>query len=527
MGNVLAIKIHHIHDTSILKAILFSEDQKIVPFIHFITKINNYHPENLRKGLIIHEFTIFNILTRKDNVIRIERVESRLFFDGLIFTLDPIPHFQNCLQVTKVLDGSLAHLKALKPDTSILLGIENQYFSKFEDVDIALNKKEKKFLFYDFLQEKVNIIDFNIDGYGDYLGFECELKTIQEICNLIKNRKYENSSNNKSIFEIKNDCMNEKQFAKDGISENSLLGSKDNNLVNKSSTSIEELPFIISEIKNDISSNFHDNTKNSVFFQEKEEKLIELSLETDKNDSYQHDELSNENSNLCNINSNLTPENRIQINQFLDHEAKEDFKNEISIHNKLLSDKTLKLNFIEKNEKVVENCEQGRNKNSNYFDSQEENLLLEPAICSLKLEDEIINNKAINFSNKFEKIEGLVTSFCQNNFPKLSHDLQKESFLIYNKNTNQTNNYTLNSNYENGNYDSLINLNLSNNKIKNKYNKTLLIYDKVDSNYNFLKTSIATCSEKIILIKGFLLSENELKILPSILSLEKNTIDVN
>jgi hypothetical protein len=527
MGNVLAIKIHHIHDTSILKAILFSEDQKIVPYIHFITKINNYYPENLRKGLVIHEFTIFNILTRKDYVIRIERVESRLFFDGLVFTLDPIPHIQQFLQVTKVLDGSPAHLKALKPDNSIILGIENQYFSKFEEVDICLNKKEKKFLFYDFLQEKVNIIDFNFEGYGDYLGFECELKSIQEICNIIKNRKYENSSKNKCIFEIKNDCMNEKLFANDGFSENSLLSSKENNPVKKSSTSFEELPFKISEIKNDISRNFHDDTKNSVFFPEKQQKLIELLLETEKNDSYEHDKLSNENSNLCNINSYLTPENGTQINKILDQDAQEDFKNEISIQNKLLSDKTLKLNLIEKKETVVENCEQGRNKDHNNADNKKEYLLLEPAIRSLKLEEEIINNKAINFSYKFEKIEELVTSFPQNNFSKIRHDFQNESFLINNKNTNQTKNFTLNSNYDNGTYDSLINLKLSNNKIKNKYNKTLLIYDKVDSNYNFLKTSVATCSEKIILIKGFLLSENEIKFSPSILSLEKNTIDVN
>ena len=74
--------------------------------------------------------------------------------------------------------------------------------------------------------------------------------------------------------------------------------------------------------------------------------------------------------------------------------------------------------------------------------------------------------------------------------------------------------------------EEIKNWNFSSSQIKTKYNKKLLIYDKVDSNYNYMNMNISE-AEKVILIKSFLLSEDGITFQPSMKSLDNNTIDVN
>ena len=122
MGNAHALKIKHIHDHNILKEIVFGVNNKIVPYVHYITKINKYFVENFRNGTIIKEFTILNIITGKENNIAIEHVESGYFFDGLEYSLEEIPKLDKILFISNVIEKSHAERIGVNPNSTILLG---------------------------------------------------------------------------------------------------------------------------------------------------------------------------------------------------------------------------------------------------------------------------------------------------------------------------------------------------------------------------------------------------------------------
>jgi hypothetical protein len=512
MGNALALKIHHIGDTNLLKTILFSDNQPIVPYIHYITKINNYYPENIRKNLVINQFTIFDILTRKEYVIRIERVESTLFFDRLSFTLDTVPIIQNFLLVTKVFNGSLAELKALKPHINILLGLENEYFTKFEDVEKAIKNKQNKFIFYDFLNEKIDLLDFNTERYGDYLGFECELRRIEEMGSIIKSVKKDNTLTNSRYSEIKNDGINQGTLLSKKIeSESNMDNHSEQNYLNTFTTTLSESKMKLQEDKSELTI---ENNKNK----------FQIYTEINEEICDKTEPLINKRTQFAIQNENLKPSyNNLSISLKNDKIVNKDpYELEDLNDNKILHEGS---NLLLKNETILEPTVFKEKSFSNSLNNNAltpRNEIIDSKYP--KLQDEIIY-KEINLSKKIE------SELPDTKFSSTSKNIENEiSISNGNNNFNYQNECKNNneiSNYVNENCNSSTYLNTTKNRIKNKYNKKLLIYEKVDSNYNFLKISVGTCSQKIILIKGFKLWENELKANPSISILESNTIYIN
>jgi hypothetical protein len=195
MGNAYALKIKKINDNNLLKDVVFGQGGKILEYVHFITKINKYYIENFRKNTVINDFTIYNVFTKKENQIFIERVESGYFFEGLEYNLEPIPNIEKFLFISNVIEDGICKKFGVHSNSTILLGNEEKYFNSIKNVEEEVEKLNAKFIFYDYIEEKIIKIDFedyrNMSNSELRMGFECEERYLNEI-NLIKNIQKEN-----------------------------------------------------------------------------------------------------------------------------------------------------------------------------------------------------------------------------------------------------------------------------------------------------------------------------------------------
>lgn len=184
MGNTYALKIKKINENNLLNGIIFNHDRRIVEYVHYITKLNKYYVENFRRGTIISEFTIYDIITKEEHNIVIERVEAGFFFDGLEFSLELIPRLEKVLFVTNVFDDSISaqKYKDLKFSNTLLLGNDIKYFNGFKDIEMEISNKNARFIFYNFDQDKIFKVDFELhreDTKEFRMG--CEMEEIEEI----------------------------------------------------------------------------------------------------------------------------------------------------------------------------------------------------------------------------------------------------------------------------------------------------------------------------------------------------------
>ncbi len=477
MGNALALKIKHIHDTNLLKAVRWGHDEKLLPFVHFITKINGYYVENLRKGMIISEFTLLNFITRKEAKIRIERVESKLFFEALIFSLEVIPSVSSLLMVTKVVRDGLADSKGVK-EKMILLGGEGRYFQAFADVEEAIRKQEKLFVFYEFEEGKVNLIEFR--GEDATLGFECEVVTLPEIAKLIEKKA-------------------EKDFS------GRVFKNRDK----------DDLNFTVENVKN---YNNNENDKNITYINEEsinctdsldlshQKKILNPTAEF-TNPSPCEDQPANK--QIFNQISTQNKEKEIDfdsepcpIDSHLEYkfvDSKNNFELTINDLEDDLQSETSKNNF----EVELPLCQGHTNmkspKNSICLFEEEEVVTL----VTPNTKEEYTGSATENYHNQNTLPDRCTTSSINSREEQIPMPQEQITSL------NRTRSFGLS-------------------KIKKKYAQRLSIYENLDSNYNFMNLHVDPLpSQKVILIKGFLLCEEGVMPQPRLSSLELNTIDVN
>ena len=162
MGNAIALKIKNINQNNILKEILFDNDKKILEYVYYITKINKFYVQNFRKNSSIKEFTISNILTKKEFNIVIERVESGLFFQGLEYIVKEMPLMNKVILITQVVENSPSHFNNIESNFTLLLGNTNKYFSSISDIEKDILDKKATFIFYNFVKEEVREINFDL-----------------------------------------------------------------------------------------------------------------------------------------------------------------------------------------------------------------------------------------------------------------------------------------------------------------------------------------------------------------------------
>jgi hypothetical protein len=190
MGSSFGIKVLNLTEHHILKGITFN-NRKFVEYIYYITKINRFHIENVKKNMIMNEFTITNIITKKDFSIMIERVEIGYFLEGMKYKCEVMPNLEKMIMITNVLEGSLGELVSLVPNETIVVGTEVVFFDSLVDIEKMITEKKADFMFYNLSQEKIFRVDF--EGYrkddGELrLGFECEEMKIEDLAKLIEQK---------------------------------------------------------------------------------------------------------------------------------------------------------------------------------------------------------------------------------------------------------------------------------------------------------------------------------------------------
>lgn len=472
MGNTLGLKITKIGECNILKDVVFSQDKKVLPYLHYIVKINKFYVENFIKGSVIREFTIKDVIRDKDFTIAIERMESGLFFEGLSYLLEQVPKLERVLFISNVLYDSPSNIRGVRAGQTILLGNEKRYFDCLENVEEEITSSNAKFIFYDFLEEKVYFIDFEEFRQGSSelkMGFECEVRLLKEIFNsngrvILKEKTNNNcdllnlNSNPSIIPHVKNinECKNifhESQNQTLIVCDDKLLQPKNSNicLLDKH-IPCEENILDGKELK-------QEDPYNKILYNEKNEPVASNQLEIDTNqieNQFQSKKISS--SNLIIGENKISPINNIEINlsktNFDKHLLNKTINPEI-LEEKILL-KTISIN--QKDEKIDLKSPQ-KEVEEIIHTSKLENILHNTTQILSTTNNQLINNEYTSIENKV-----LSPTICNQ-----SDSIPKTTGALGNLQVarNKHYKYTLD-------------------KGKNKYNKFLSIYEKIDSNFNFM-----------------------------------------
>lgn len=162
MGNIQGLKIKNYSNSELIKDIKINENnQRIIPYVHFITKLNRFQVENFPKQHLIREFTLINFITEKQNVIHIESMEAGFFLKGLEYSFEPIPEKSEFILITNVIEKSASQGTAIKPNYTLLLGDEEKYFDSPENIAENLKAKKFKFLYFDVSESKSFFVDYS------------------------------------------------------------------------------------------------------------------------------------------------------------------------------------------------------------------------------------------------------------------------------------------------------------------------------------------------------------------------------
>lgn len=494
MGNAIGLKIKKINEDSLLKDVVFNHDKKIVEFVYYITKLNKYYVENFRKNVTINEFTLCNVYTKKEYNVVIERVESGYFFDGLEYSVETIPTLEKVLFVSYVSNDGAGHKCGVNNGSTILLGNEEKYFTSLSDVESEIKNMNAKFLFYDFEENYVKQIDF--EEYRDKsnnelrMGIEIEERNVKEIDygkkyaeGILAFSKCEEKLN--LFVSVEDKLENNERNVKEPIS-NTI---EDDNLIH-----IEKIESTISH--NNQSYNLIKNIDGMNLNIKKEENHsdgINASFSKDTNDraAYNLDAVDIEN-------------------------KKEDTNHVENMEETIIETEILKPIYLNENnlfeEITINNDHIYIHPVNNYNENENIQIQLENITNTSDQSDQADNRNPCNEGNnlvilaersydKFPENKSIHSQEMETSHNELKIDL-KESISF----TNQTNpSSTVNSsNNEKFEYSSpsplLCAHNLNDNtikiksdeytknlkKCKKKYSKKLSIYEKIDSQYNFM-----------------------------------------
>lgn len=227
MGNSNGIKIKNCENNEVIRDIKLKDNQKIIPFVHYIVKLNRFQVENFPKEHLVKEFTILDFITEKHNVIHIDKMELGCFINGLDYSYGEIPDKNQFILITHVLDNSPSKQFNIKPNYTLLLGDEDNYFDSVDMINHNIKNKKFKFVFYDLLSNHTFIADYK-DKFQDLeiekitLGIECgHISRLRLLKIIDKSSKSTNEQNHSEKLE------------------NAFLDEKDMNLDKDDNFSIE------------------------------------------------------------------------------------------------------------------------------------------------------------------------------------------------------------------------------------------------------------------------------------------------
>ena len=174
MGNSIGIKLISISNNEILNSIIFPEtNNKIIPYIYFISKINDIFIENFNKSNIIHKITLFNIITLKETNVNLNKTTTENILKNVNYLVCKYPNINNFLLISNVIKNSFSERKKIKKNKMILIGTDKKYFNNINDIMESLNDKKNKLIFYNFEEDYLLEIN-NEENKDENLGFEIQ-----------------------------------------------------------------------------------------------------------------------------------------------------------------------------------------------------------------------------------------------------------------------------------------------------------------------------------------------------------------
>ena len=248
MGNSIGIKLISISNNQILNSIIFPEtNNKIIPYIYFISKINDIFIQNFNKSNIINKITLFNIITLKETNINLNKTTTENILKDVNYLVCKYPNINNFLLISNVIKNSFSEKKKIKKNKMILIGTDKKYFNDINDITESLNDKKSKFIFYNFEEDYLLEIN-NEENKEENLGFEIqemkresfikfyiEYNQEKRIEKKIKEErlKMEKLIEEKKIKENeKNNINNENQINKNQNNNENIIKNKQNNINN-------------------------------------------------------------------------------------------------------------------------------------------------------------------------------------------------------------------------------------------------------------------------------------------------------
>ena len=269
MGNIThGLKIRKICKNNILKEITYGYGEKLIEYICFIIKLNDtpiketFQEEQNKTNYIVHNFSIYNIINKKEYKIKLDSTNNKLFFYELEVEYCKIPNLHKILIISNILENSIAKNLNIKPYNFTLLGNEEKYFDRMDDISNFISNKKAEFILYNFVKrkiKKVNFEKFRVDAKEFTIGIECEIMLIDNFNieyynNIILNNKIDNN-----LFTV--DSTIQRKTSLNNLDNNNILENE------KTHVSVEskiEINNIISEKQHIPNDNFiieEDNLK--------------------------------------------------------------------------------------------------------------------------------------------------------------------------------------------------------------------------------------------------------------------------
>lgn len=530
MGNAYALKIKKINDNCMLKDVVFSTNKRVVEFVYFITKFNKYYVENFRKSGTINEFTLYNIYTRKEYNVVIERVEAGYFFEGFEYSVEIPPSLEKVLFVSHVKENGPGYLSGVRPKCTILMGNEYKYFTSLRDIEEEIKKRNANFIFYDYEENEIKKINF--EEFRDKSNMELRMGIEIEVRNLNENSldlgkkvnfsEFKTKADNpfvpdiKSVIDKENDSLNtvdysnniNADFEKDIANDNSLNNnveqeaSKSNDKILINDLEKPEVPCVVKE--EDLSvggviSEFHEKKEISKTLKELENQLDEQSdIEKDKMKTQKFKRLED----TKNIELDTRISNGGAVSS-LTIKIEDKFENQLEkIH---IEKNTLPpINILNNQSEYIQDSLDPKIID-NIFNINSVDITNENDEKMLKLKtDQVEIIKDLEFKGEGNKIDPEMCIIIsknehQINISEATSNICNKSNISNSLNTSYTNNSNHNEEInskasplilpkkesKNLKIKSLESIKLLK-KCKEKYKKKLSIYEKIDSNYHFM-----------------------------------------
>ena len=286
MGNISnGLRIKKVGKSNILNEITYGFNEKILEYICFITKINDnpinerFHEIQNKTNYIIKNFSIFNIHSKKEFKINLETTNNKLFFLETEVEYCKIPNIEKVLLISGTVENSIAMSMKIKPNSLILLGNNEKYFDKMEDISHHISQSKADFIFYNFIKKKIKCINFeafrlNNKNSDFLLGIECEVVSLEEFlketCSKTAEELYSEIAK-ESTTEIKQNLLETEIIPYDKIETNYVeIEKKIESNENLISYSIEEEANHLKEentnfIEQDIILESNSSVKNCIF----------------------------------------------------------------------------------------------------------------------------------------------------------------------------------------------------------------------------------------------------------------------